>query len=362
MVYDICVVGSGPGGAILLNILKNSSLKIALIEKRDFSKEYDFNSNNLKSCGGLLSPKAQYMLAKLNLNLPKEILVEPQIFKVKTIDFESNLVKNYQRFYLNLNREKFDRWLSNMSDDSSIDKYYRTRVQSIKKENEMHTLNIFNNKNEKEEIKAKIVIGADGATSVVRKLFENPSITKYASIQKVYHKKNIPADFIAIFDSNITDYYGWGLVKDDYFYLGVATKFKDNARQKFDEMKNELKAYGYEPGKEIRTEGTMIFRPKLSEIRTATEDSLTYLIGESAGFISPSFAEGFSFAIESAIALGESILEIGNVDNPNEVKKIYSKKTKKIKMRILIKKLKAKLLHNKYIRKIAMKSGIQSIK
>jgi flavin-dependent dehydrogenase len=64
-----------------------------------------------KCCGGLLSPDAQKILAKFDLCLPKDVLVDPQIFSVKTLDIDNNIEKFYQRFYVNMERAKFDDFL-----------------------------------------------------------------------------------------------------------------------------------------------------------------------------------------------------------------------------------------------------------
>ena len=40
---------------------------------------------------GLLAPNAQKMIVKLGLSLPKDILVNPQIFAVRTIDITNNI-------------------------------------------------------------------------------------------------------------------------------------------------------------------------------------------------------------------------------------------------------------------------------
>ena len=39
-----------------------------------------------KPCGGLISGDAQKALASFDMTLPKDVLVDPQIFAVKTID------------------------------------------------------------------------------------------------------------------------------------------------------------------------------------------------------------------------------------------------------------------------------------
>jgi len=44
-----------------------------------------YRSDLSKPCGGLLSEDAQLSLARYDITLPKDVLVDPQIFAVKTI-------------------------------------------------------------------------------------------------------------------------------------------------------------------------------------------------------------------------------------------------------------------------------------
>lgn len=81
------------------------------------------------------------------------------------------------------------------------------------------------------------------------------------------------------------------------------------------------------------------------------------LIGEAAGWISPSSAEGLSYAFKSALALAESIE--ANPDNPI---KGYSRKISYLKRNILLKNLKATLMYNPLIRKMVMRSSVPSMK
>ena len=121
--YDIAIVGLGPGGATLARLL-DKKYKIISIDKR--------NSESGKCCGGLLSPDAQKVLAQFDICLPKEILVDPQIFSVKTIDLDNQIEKYYQRFYINMNRTKFDNFLRSLI-PSNIEIYYDTTCIKIKK-------------------------------------------------------------------------------------------------------------------------------------------------------------------------------------------------------------------------------------
>lgn len=101
-IFDVAIIGLGAAGATL-SMLLDKKLKVIAIDKKT-TQEDSFK----KPCGGLLSPDAQNAMAKLNLNLPKEVLVDPQIFYVKTIDTSMRITKNYPRFYLNIDRHKFD--------------------------------------------------------------------------------------------------------------------------------------------------------------------------------------------------------------------------------------------------------------
>ncbi|MHB1420345.1 MAG: hypothetical protein ACYCX4_12300 [Bacillota bacterium] len=60
-----------------------------------------------KCCGGLLAPDAQKMMAMLGLELPQSVLLGPQLFAVRAIDLQHSLERYYQRFYINMDREKF---------------------------------------------------------------------------------------------------------------------------------------------------------------------------------------------------------------------------------------------------------------
>ena len=95
MDFDLIIIGGGPAGATLARLLP-LSMRCAVIYRSDLSKP----------CGGLLSEDAQRSLARYDITLPKDVLVDPQIFSVKTIDLEAGLVRHYQRIYLNMDQRQ----------------------------------------------------------------------------------------------------------------------------------------------------------------------------------------------------------------------------------------------------------------
>jgi 2-polyprenyl-6-methoxyphenol hydroxylase-like FAD-dependent oxidoreductase len=158
--YDIAIIGLGPAGATLARLL-DKKYKIIAVDRN--------NSNSGKCCGGLLSPDAQKILAQFDICLPKDVFVDPQIFSVKTIDLDNRLEKYYQRFYINMNRAKFDNFLISL-----IPRHIKictgTICTKIEKESNIYCLTLKRKGIESRE-KAKIIIGSDGANSIVRNTF-----------------------------------------------------------------------------------------------------------------------------------------------------------------------------------------------
>ncbi len=163
--YDIAIIGSGPAGANLARLI-GDKYKVLLIDKRGLEKESPQKHSN-KCCGGLLAHDAQKMIAKLGLGMPKDILVNPQLFAVRTIDLTNNLERLYQRFYLNMDRGKFDRWLVSIL-PAGVDKKFNALLKDFAKIPEGYEIRyIYDGK--EVSAKTRIIVGADGAFSKLRK-------------------------------------------------------------------------------------------------------------------------------------------------------------------------------------------------
>jgi len=351
--FDIAIIGAGPAGAMAAMLIAHK-YKVLLIDKRDLNNENDKNSI-VKCCGGLLAPDAQHIIARLGLGLPTDILVNPQLFTVRTMDFNNNIERFYQRFYLNMDREKFDRWLIKQV-PNNVDKRFNSIFKSFRKLDKGYEIKFTHNGNEYIE-KAKIIIGADGGNSRIRRIaFEKEAFPrKYISIQEWFKTNETMPYFTAIFDEDITDFYSWIIPKDEYILLGSALKPDAMSNDKFQLLKNKLSKHGVDLSNKFKREGAFIYRPTSLGHVIAGKDNIA-LIGEAAGAISPSSAEGFSYALRSSLYLAES-LESGVEGFLNR----YKRKMKKIRMNILLKNLKSPAMYNPMIRHSVMKSGIQSM-
>lgn len=343
--YDIIIAGLGPAGAVLAAAL-DKRFSVLCIDKK--KKEGGF----MKPCGGLLAPDAQKALAKLGLNLPKDVLVDPQIFSVRTIDMDNRLIRSYQRMYINLDRHKFDLWL--MSEIPQNIAVEQGSVTAVQKNGNGYKVT-YTTDGEEKTAECRYLVGADGAKSNVRRFIcPDFKCRSYMAVQQWFKEKNPTPFYSCVFDSKITDCYSWTVSKDGYFIFGGAYPRK-NSRQLFEKQKESLAKLGMKFGEPVKTEACLVLRPTGMNSFCCGKDNV-FLVGEAAGFISPSSLEGISSAVISGITLAK-VFNSG-VKKPLAV---YTRSVRSLRTRLWAKVLKCPFMYTPYIRKMVMKSGIMSI-
>ncbi len=350
--YDIAIVGGGPAGTTLARLVGNR-YKVLVLEKRSFDPDMPFASE--KCCGGLLDPDAQRMMARFGLGIPKSVLLSPQMFAVRTIDITNSLERFYQRYYININRNEFDKWLGSIIPPSVnvIDGCIFNRFE----EKEDCVVIKFSRDGKEYEEKARLIAGADGAYSKVRRqgFPDNEAPRLYVSIQEWFEARGVQNYYGAIFDDEITDFYSWTIPKENMIILGSALSPGKDACNKFETLKSKLIRYGYDFSKSLKKNGAYLYRPiKRSQICMGSKRVV--LAGEAAGFISPSSAEGMSYAFKSSLALAGALLQ--GIDGYMER---YEKNLGPLIRNIVLKNLKSPAMYNRKLRKIAMRSGLLSI-
>lgn len=352
--YDIAVIGAGPAGATFAR-LAAENYKVLLIDRRPFSGEYENFPARTKCCGGLLAPDAQQMLAELGMGVPRDVMVGPQLFTVRTIDLNNRLEKYYQRFYLNLDRERFDRWLVSLI-PGRVDIRFEAIFKSCSCNDRYYNLTFSQGGKDYTE-PVKILIGADGANSRVRRQAfpDEPLPRKYIAIQEWCRSEPEMPYFTTIFDDEVTDFYSWTIPKEGCLLVGAALSLSDKPGARFETLKRKLNTLGFRLGECLKREGAPIFRPESWRQICAGKNS-TALLGESAGLISPSSAEGLSYAFKSALLCARSL-----EDGPQGFLKRYDRSINQLRMKILLKNLKSPFMYNTWLRKAVMGSGVLSM-
>lgn len=350
MDYDIAIIGLGPAGSTLARLL-NPSFKIIALDKKYQTGNKGFH----KPCGGLLANDAQKSFIRQKLNIPTDILTNPQIFSVKTIDLQTKLVRNYQRSYISFDRHKFDLWLKSLI-PTTVTVLHNTLCKEVRRIIDGYQITFVDENQIEQNVTAQYVIGADGANSVVRRMrYPNHSIRQYVAIQQWFTEKHPNPFYSCIFDNQLTNCYAWSMSKDGYFILGGAFP-KKNANKHFEQLKQKLTQQGFIFGEPVKAEKCLVIYPnRFRDFYTGNEN--IFLIGEAAGFISASSLEGISYALDSA----EILSKILNSGQPKPNKQYYQK-TIPLRLKLYSKIIKAKILTTPIWRKLIMKSKIQHIK
>ena len=342
--YDAIVIGAGPAGAVFAASLGRGrpDLRILVIDGQ--------REDNKKVCGGLLAPDAQKVLASFDLTLPNAVLADPQIFAVDTLDLQSHQRRIYQRHYLNMDRYAFDRWLCAQIPDR-ID-VLSAHCSAIRAESDGYTVTA-----DGREYRAKSIVGADGAHSVVRRTLIGHMPHQYTAIQEWYRGGEGLPHYSCIFDPVTSNSCSWTICKDGYWVFGGAFD-KHGCRDAFSEQKARLEAaIGCTFGEPVRREACLVTSPRhLRDFCCGIPG--VYLIGEAGGFISASSFEGISPAMLCGRYLAQAFAK---GTSQADILRRYCRLTRMLRLKLWSKTFKRAVLCSPLLRYFIMKSGIQSI-
>jgi flavin-dependent dehydrogenase len=347
--YDVAIIGAGPAGATAARLL-SARYRVLLVDRRAA------DSDTPKLCGGLLATAAQRELARQGLGVPSEVLQGPQLFAVRALDRAAGLERLYQRHYTNVDRGAFDRWLCDLV-PSRVDRREGWALTELTKGVDGVMLGFETPGGSKASALARLVVGADGANSTVRRLaFADAGAPAYRAIQATYDAGGSEAHYGAFFDSALTDYYGWTVPKGDKLIVGLAVPAGTQAIARFEAFATALRREGVAHGAELARASAPILRParpyhlRLGAGRIA-------LLGEAAGLISPSSAEGISYALRTGAILAEAAasgLE-GAVTR-------YRDAALPVALEVVGKMAKARVIHGAAVRRAVMWSGVSALR
>ena len=363
--YDVIIVGGGPAASILAWRMPQD--KQVLIVDRRFLLTPERLYEREKCCGGMLDETAQKALAKLGIPVPHEVLVGPQVYAIRAIDFDNQMERYYQKKYVNIDRAKLDAYLLGLAAARpNVTVWQGASASDIQEEKDSVSVSVRKEDGSKERVTATYLVGADGGGSMVRgylaKKWQGTAAEKnapkvYASIQEWHKMPETLTYYVSTFNEQVTDFYSWIIPEGEYMIIGSAIPQGEDVRRRFNLFKADLASKGFDVSKPVKERGAVILRPKFwGSVQSGC--GRIYLVGEAAGLISPSSSEGISFALRS----GEKLAEAFEGKMPFVIRSKYEKELLSLKLSIALKSLKSPIMYGKTLRGLVFRSKALSMK
>ena len=363
--YDVIIVGGGPAASILAWRMPQD--KQVLIVDRRFLLTPERLYEREKCCGGMLDETAQKALAKLGIPVPHEVLVGPQVYAIRAIDFDNQMERYYQKKYVNIDRAKLDAYLLGLAAARpNVTVWQGASASDIQEEKDSVSVSVRKEDGSKERVTAGYLVGADGGGSMVRgylaKKWQGTAAEKnapkvYASIQEWHKMPETLPYYVSTFNEQVTDFYSWIIPEGEYMIIGSAIPQGEDVRRRFNLFKADLASKGFDVSKPVKERGAVILRPKFwGSVQSGC--GRIYLVGEAAGLISPSSSEGISFALRS----GEKLAEAFEGKLPFVIRSRYEKELLSLKLSIALKSLKSPIMYGKTLRGLVFRSKALSMK
>ncbi|MEM4364163.1 MAG: NAD(P)/FAD-dependent oxidoreductase [Candidatus Diapherotrites archaeon] len=286
-VYDVIVVGSGPGGGSASLHCARRKLKTLVIEEHETIGEP-------VHCGECLS---LYATKNTNIVLPNEVVSE-RVKGIRVV-WPGNYTTILNEDGFVLEKEKFEQWLCQEAVKEGAELMLGTRLEKleriVEKSGEIEE-QLWLLKTNKANLKARIVIDATGVSSVVSRILNlNERFQSVIGIQ--YEMEGIERD-------GYLDFYLWpDLAPKGYLWMipksnnranvGLVTEQKNKAKE-FNDL--FVKKMGWENKRIVKTFGGLI--PSSGPLKKTYYDGVI-LVGDAAGFTSPLFEGGSHLALKS---------------------------------------------------------------
>ena len=281
--FDVVIIGGGPSGTSTGAMLVKNGYSTLIIDKQTFPRK--------KLCAGGVTSQSKALY--------DQIFGEGSYtFSDKTDKFDIYFMEKFilkgDNFYtLNfVRREIFDNQLLTRFKELGGQTIEGKKAVKFDFENNVVTLD------DGEQIGYKVLVGADGATSMVRKQF-NKDYEPNIFCMETYLKNTKDTHTVSLY-AGMGGGYGWVFPHGDTVAVGYCGPTK-RSKQNFDEFKDFIKLTGFECDGNLRG----AFIPTVPVEVPCYKNVL--LVGDAGGFVFPFTGEGLCFAPYTGMRASETI-------------------------------------------------------
>lgn len=340
--YDVIIVGGGPAGSACTALL-GEKYKVLLIDKDTFPRD--------KACGDGLSSRCMPLLRKLGVLDKIEHIPHSRIYGVTfsspdgtRVEFPTPKSKNGEQYFFYCSpRAVFDNLLfQNAKRNAAV--LERFFIKGLLFDgNAVAGVRGVDANNNLRELRSKIVVGADGALSMIReKAGLEPRNKSLGVAVRAYYRgvRGLTNKIELHYLSSVLPGYFWIFpVGNGLANVGVIMPRDDAAKKKTNVRELMLNIINHHPGlKERFVEANLT--PPIKEWELPFGNKMhshkiygngVLLIGDAASLIEPFAGEGISYALKSAEVASEIIDKALKRNNTSEkVLKEYDKKIRRV--------------------------------
>lgn len=301
--FDVVVVGGGPAGATAANLLAQQGFSVMLMDR----------AGRIKPCGGAIPPRLikDFAIpdALLVARARSARMVSPKLNHVD-IPIENGFVGM-------VNRDDFDEWLRQRAASSGANRRIGTFDRLSRDPDGVSVVHYTARKNLKRgegvptQVRARAVIGADGARSeVARQAVEGAEKTKYVF---AYHEiVRAPVVKPEGYDGSRCDVYYQGKLSPDFYgwvfphgdTMSIGTGSADKGFSLRGAVEQLRRATGLQETETLRREGAPIPMKPLPRWDNGRD---VVLAGDAAGVVAPASGEGIYYAMVGGQLAAEAV-------------------------------------------------------
>ncbi len=306
MDYDVIVVGAGPSGSSCAAFLGRRGIKTLLVDKASFPRD--------KACGDGITGKSLQVLKELGISNKLELC---QYMVIKSVsvscsgvdEFRVAHADNTQNIGYGCKRQIFDNVIFGLAKEHADVLENFTVTDVIMENGKVSGIKGVAKNGEEKEFRTKVVVGADGANSVVAKRLGAGGFKadkSYVAARAYYEGVNIAGNNLEIHlpDELLPGYFWIFPVGDNVFNVGLGVMADEVQKRKLN-LKTMMeymikKSYLSEKFKNARqvSEIKGWNLPTGAQKRRRAGDGFL-LVGDAASLIDPFTGEGIGNALTS---------------------------------------------------------------